>query len=596
MDAAGAVNDLFPAPRQILSLDEAQRATGDVAVRTDPALRPQAYELSVDDDGVRLSVSDEAGRRYGEQTVRQLRGPDGSLPHVRLRDWPDFTARGFMLDVSRSRVPTRATLARLVEILATCRYNQLQLYIEHAFAYVGHEEVWRDASPITPVDLEWLDGLCAEAGIELVGNQNCFGHFGPWLSHETYRTRAECPDGFEVVPGVRFPPTVLAPTADNARFAVALVREQLRCLTSRTVNVGCDETFELGRGASRSRAQHTGTASVYTEHLRRIVDPLLADGLAVQFWGDVIAKHPEQLASLPADGLTALVWNYEAPGAPPFPLGGGLERVLDEIGIDLNADTHFAPRLAPFAKSGVPFWVAPGTSSWNSLVGRLDSALANLADAAEAGLAAGANGFLVTDWGDNGHHQPPSVSFPPIAYGGAVGWCAAANRGLDVVAAVNRHLLADATGHAGAALDALGRVASRTGMIGRNSSPLAAALFPNQFHAIAGEPDPEAVREVVDTLDRAVADLARAEPSCVDAGTVLEELAVAARLARAGARALAARAGDDATAGTARARHAELTELVEQYRGTWLSRSHPGGLTASVAHFDAAFARLDEDR
>jgi hypothetical protein len=39
---------------------------------------------------------------------------------------------------------------------------------------------------------------------------------------------------------------------------------------SRRVNIGCDETFELGRGASAARAAEIGAAGVYLEHLARI--------------------------------------------------------------------------------------------------------------------------------------------------------------------------------------------------------------------------------------------------------------------------------------------------------------------------------------
>ena len=98
-----------------------------------------------------------------------------------------------MLDVSRNRVPTRTTLARLVEVLDRCRFNQLQLYVEHTFAYAGHEDVWRDASPLTADDLRWLDDRCAEVGIELVANQNCFGHLAPWLAQPRTGTAPSAP-------------------------------------------------------------------------------------------------------------------------------------------------------------------------------------------------------------------------------------------------------------------------------------------------------------------------------------------------------------------------------------------------------------------
>jgi hypothetical protein len=46
-------------------------------------------------------------------------------------------------------VPTVETVKLLVDELASLKINQLQLYIEHTFAYAGHEEVWRNSSPYT---------------------------------------------------------------------------------------------------------------------------------------------------------------------------------------------------------------------------------------------------------------------------------------------------------------------------------------------------------------------------------------------------------------------------------------------------------------
>ena len=70
----------------------------------------------------------------------------------------------------------------------------------------------------------------------------------------------------------------------------------------------------------------------------------------------------------------------------------------------------------------MPWWVCPGTSSWNSLAGRTENCLANLRAAARAGLAHGATGFLNTDWGDNGHWHFLPVSFLGIAAGAALSW------------------------------------------------------------------------------------------------------------------------------------------------------------------------------
>ena len=102
-----------------------------------------------------------------------------------------------MLDISRCKVPTMDTLRGLVRLLARLRYNQLQLYTEHTFAFRDHETVWREASPLTAKEVQEIDQLCIENGIELVPNFNSFGHFERWLRHEPYKHLAECPEGFE---------------------------------------------------------------------------------------------------------------------------------------------------------------------------------------------------------------------------------------------------------------------------------------------------------------------------------------------------------------------------------------------------------------
>ncbi len=289
-------------------------------------LPPEGYELEITPDEVRLQHRDENGRRYGLATLGQIREQAADrLPGLRISDWPDFPVRGFMLDISRDRVPTRATLERLVGLLVLARINQLQLYIEHTFAYREHEVVWRDASPLTADDVRWLDDLCRGAGIELVANQNCFGHMNRWLQHEAYRQRAEAPDGFELLPGVRLPPSVLAPTPENAAFALDLFDELLPNFSSRRVNVGFDEPFELGRGASRAEVERRGRVAVYVEHLRRIADPLLAQGYEVLFCDDVVRHEPQLAAELP-DEMVTLAWTYEAP-----PAGGERPALPPEI-------------------------------------------------------------------------------------------------------------------------------------------------------------------------------------------------------------------------------------------------------------------------
>ena len=172
---------LFPCPREFrwtgsggASFDAAPR------ISVEASLPAQGFAIRASADGVEISHADAPGLRYALAVLEQLRAHHGELDAFELRDWPDFPVRGYMLDISRDRVPTRETLERTVGLLELFRINHFELYTEHTYAFRDHEEVWRDASPMTPEDLQWLDKLCADRDIELVANQNTFGHMARW--------------------------------------------------------------------------------------------------------------------------------------------------------------------------------------------------------------------------------------------------------------------------------------------------------------------------------------------------------------------------------------------------------------------------------
>ena len=159
---------------------------------------PQGYQLTVTGTAVHVVAGTGAGLFYGVCTLVQMLSTCGSsLPQGRINDWPDMPHRGVMLDISRNRVPTMETLYGMIDMLAGWKVNQIQLYTEHTFAYRQHQVVWEKASPMTGEEILALDAFCRERFIELVPNQNSFGHMHNWLKHEAYTHLAEAPEGAE---------------------------------------------------------------------------------------------------------------------------------------------------------------------------------------------------------------------------------------------------------------------------------------------------------------------------------------------------------------------------------------------------------------
>lgn len=365
----------------------------------DSVLPPSAYEMEITPDALTLRCADATAVTYAWQHFLQWRAAaPTAVPCGILKDAPTFLRRGFMLDISRCKVPTRVSLTEWVRKLSAFRYNELQLYTEHTFAYRGHEAVWAEASPLDAEDIRWLQSLCRDHGIELVPNQNCFGHFERWITHPAYRKFAESPDGFVTPWGDRRKVgSVLKPDDRSFELVSGLLDQLLPLFDSPLVNIGCDETFELGQGASKTRCEQEGGGKVYAEFVNRIMHYAQEKhGKRCQFWGDILVKTPAELKRLPADAM-ALEWGYEADH--PF-----------------EAESH------AFAASGLDFVLCPGTSSWRSFAGRTENMRLNIQRAAQCAKQQQVLGLLLTDWGDSGHLQQNPVSYPALAWCGLNAW------------------------------------------------------------------------------------------------------------------------------------------------------------------------------
>jgi len=193
-DVRDALKEFYGALK--LSASNGSNTSVEIRIQPDRVERAQGYELSVLPDRIRIVAHDCAGAFYAAQTLKQIcRVAGGKLKCLTVKDWPDYPNRGVMLDISRDKVPTMETLYQLVDKLAEMKINQFQLYTEHTFAYSNHKTVWKDASPMTAEQILKLDRYCAERYVELVPNQNSFGHLKRWLHHEPYKQLAEAPDG-----------------------------------------------------------------------------------------------------------------------------------------------------------------------------------------------------------------------------------------------------------------------------------------------------------------------------------------------------------------------------------------------------------------
>lgn len=601
IDLLGAAQPLFTSAQRLQSalarsgviVPISAAPADDPAVRLaiDPAqvARAEGYKLVIDDGGALVVGNDPAGLFYGVCTLSQLLdlaadagGQAAQLPGVQIVDWPDFPNRGGMLDVCRTRVPTMETLYATIDLLASLKINQVQLYTEHTFAYRGHEIVWQDASPITGEEILALDAYCRARHVELVPNQNSFGHMHRWLIHPQYNHLAESAEGIEHSFSTRREPFSLCP-GDPGSIALLedLYAQLLPHFSSRQFNVGLDETFELGQGRSKADCEARGTGRVYLDFLLKVHALCRRHGVTMQFWSDIIVRNePELVAELPQD-VVALEWGYEA-------------------------DYPFAAHAQLIAASGRSFYVCPGTSSWNTLAGRTDNALGNIAAAAVAGFEYGAIGLLNTDWGDNGHPQTPPVSYLGYLAGAAYSWNTRSVQARELIPTwLDAHVFHDRARVMGKLVYDLGNVYQQPGAIPGNSSVLFWLLvlpqgLPPRRQGV-GQVTAAALEQTGSYIDSVMAPLTHHRMQRADAGLIRDELAWTADMLRFAVRLGLARLeiGLERPVGelAARTRHSladELRPLLEQHADLWLRRSRPGGLPEALSRFQATLAALEE--
>ncbi|MEP6984041.1 MAG: glycoside hydrolase family 20 zincin-like fold domain-containing protein [Chloroflexota bacterium] len=546
-----------------------------VTLQLDDTLsHPQGFQIAITADGINITAKDASGIFYSVCTLNQLiQQYQIHIPCLQIEDWPDFPARGVMLDISRDKVPTLQTILDLVDRLASLKVNQLQLYMEHTFAYRNHPEVWAKATPFTGEDILILDAFCRQRHVELVPNQNSLGHTERWLKHERYHHLAECPDGFEAPWGGHSAPTTLNPLdAGSIELMASLYDELLPHFSSQLLNVGGDEPWELGKGKSKSEVEARG-GRVYLDYITKIHHEVIARGHKMQFWGDIIVHYPDLVSELPKD-VTAMLWGYE-----------GGEKAAEE----------WERQCTLLEKSGVPFYVCPGTSSWNSIAGRSDNAIDNCRISAVSGLKHGAIGFLNTDWGDNGHWQPFSISYLGYAYGAGVSWCLQTNDQLDLPPLLDRFIFNDAASIMGKLAYDLGEVYKIIGPEHINGQVLAYSMqLPadklksgiashEAWSGSKADMSPETFRRTVETIQQIIAPINQAQMQRPDAATITAEFQQAANLLLHSAHRLLFVTDEE---GSPQALSDELQNVLVKQQELWLTRNRPGGLDDSLKRFD----------
>ncbi|HKR08578.1 MAG TPA: beta-N-acetylhexosaminidase, partial [Gemmatimonadaceae bacterium] len=358
------------------------------SVVIDSAMHDEGYVILPDGNRLVVIGSTAAGVFYGAQTVKQLVTGDSDqakLYRATIRDWPAMRYRGFHDDISRGPVPTLEFQKKQIRTLAAYKVNVFSTYFEHTLAYDSNPLIAPPGGAMSHADVKELVAYAANYHVDIIPEQEAFGHLHHLLKYEIYSPLGETPHGHVLAPG----------QAGSLPLIRQMFAEIFSLFPSRFVHLGADETFELGRGQTADRVKSVGIGTVYLDFLRQIADALRPSGKKFLFWGDVALSSPELVNTIPKD-LIAVPWTY-------------------------GADTSYVRYIKPFRDVGMETWVAPGVSSWNRVYPNNANALVNIQRFVRDGQRLGATGMINTSWDDDGEALFNQTWYGDL-FGAAAAW------------------------------------------------------------------------------------------------------------------------------------------------------------------------------
>lgn len=388
--------------KTFLKYKKSSKKASNIKFLKNSELKEEAYVIETKEDGIDVYASNYSGFYYAVKTLKQMVNANKKaesllLDCVHIEDEPDLKMRGFMLDISRNKVPKMETIKYLIDIMSDLKMNHLELYVEgFSFEYKTFPQYLEENSYITIEEYKEIEAYCNKNAIDLVGNENGFGHMQAWLAKPELKHLAEKEDGLFLWGSHRGPSTLDPNDEGSLELVKKMYKDMIPLSNSKYFNMNFDEPFELGLGKSKEEAEKTSVDDVYKKFAIKCANEIIKYGKTPMIWGDVLVRHNASLEDMPKN-MVYLDWGYDA----NYPFDLHLKKLKD---------------------ANVSFVSAPGTSTWCGWYGRTYDWFENIGNSIWANFKLGGDGVVLTDWGDFGHLQHLPSTFAPLAYTGLLSY------------------------------------------------------------------------------------------------------------------------------------------------------------------------------
>ncbi|GAH82498.1 unnamed protein product, partial [marine sediment metagenome] len=197
--------------------------------------------------------------------------------------------------------PTIENLKKFIKELSHFKINHYFLvYINDMFRFSNHPEIWKDRGGYSKEDIIELQDFAKKHFIELTPIFQTIGHWDNILSNPNYWKYGE------------FPGSNSLNIANENIYELLdeMIGELSIAFKSEHFHIGADESWDVGKLASKNLVENIGFGQAYLNHYKKVYDIVKKYGYKkVIIYHDILYKYKEVLEGLPKD-MIIMYWKY----------------------------------------------------------------------------------------------------------------------------------------------------------------------------------------------------------------------------------------------------------------------------------------------
>ncbi len=303
----------------------------------------------------------------------------------------NFKTFGVMLDMSRNAVMRVDALKNYMLIIKKMGYDTVLLYCEDTYEVDGEPYFGYMRGRYSEAEMKEIDAYGISIGMKVIPCIQTLSHLGTTIRW----------DKFPADSGQ----TLMVGDERCYELIERMLSTLSRCFTVKTVHIGMDEAYQLGRGKYFDRNGLESVTEIMKKHLSRVSEIGEKYGLELLMWSDMFfdgleggyyggkKKMPRETVDSIPQNITPVYWDYYH-----------------------TSENDYDNVMYNHKQLSRDFWFAGGAWTWSGFVPNNSFTLRSMVPAIEACKKNRTKNIFFTMWGDNGGECSRYGTLPSLFY------------------------------------------------------------------------------------------------------------------------------------------------------------------------------------